>query len=97
MESTTQQEPVIQEQGTPGGAARLIRHVNRFTKKRFSAEDKIRIVLEGFRKELPISDLCRREQISSAIFYKGRSRTITPAICWPGTSNRMKLPSASAT
>mgnify|MGYP006268658879 CR=1 FL=1 len=70
MESTTQQEPVVEEQGTPGGAARLIRHVNRVTKKRFSAEDKIRIVLEGFRKELPISDLCRRDQVSSAIFYK---------------------------
>ena len=32
-------------------------------------EDKIRIVLEGFRKELPISDLCRRESISSALYY----------------------------
>ena len=32
-------------------------------------DDKIRIVLEGFRKELPTSDLCRRENISTAIYY----------------------------
>ena len=69
MESTTQQEPVVQEQGTPGGATRQIRHVTRVTRRRFSSDDKIRIVLEGFRKEQPISDLCRREGISSAVFY----------------------------
>jgi transposase len=39
------------------------------TRRRFSAEDKIRIVLEGFRKEMPVSDLCRRESISSALYY----------------------------
>jgi transposase-like protein len=32
------------------------------------SEDKIRIVLEGFRKVLPISDLCKREGISSALY-----------------------------
>jgi transposase len=37
--------------------------------RQFSAEDKIRIVLEGFRKEAPVSDLCRRENISSALYY----------------------------
>jgi transposase len=69
MESTTQQGSVLQEQPTPGGAAKLIRQVRQTTKKRYSAEDKIRIVLEGFRKELPVSDLCRREKVSSAIYY----------------------------
>src|SRR5664280_864668 len=54
---------------TPGSAAKLIREVKYKTRKRVSSEDKIRIVLEGFRKELPISDLCRRESISSAIYY----------------------------
>ena len=39
------------------------------TRRQFSAEDKIRIVLEGFRKEIPVSDLCRREGISSALYY----------------------------
>ena len=54
---------------TPGSAAKLIREVNYKTRKRVSTEDKIRIVLEGFRKELPTSDLCRRENISTAIYY----------------------------
>ena len=54
---------------TPGSAAKLIRDVKRHTRKKFFAEDKIRIVLEGFRKEIPVSDLCRRENISTAIYY----------------------------
>jgi transposase len=58
-----------EEVGAPGSAARLIREVRHNTRRKFSAEDKIRIVLEGFRKEIPVSDLCRRESISSAIYY----------------------------
>lgn len=61
MDSTTQ--------GEAGGAAKLIRGVKQETRCKFSAEDKIRIVLEGFRKEQPITDLCRRERISSAVYY----------------------------
>ena len=63
----TQQKP--QEGATPGSGAKLIREVRRNTRKRFSAEDKIRIVLEGFRKEIPVTDLCRREGMSSALYY----------------------------
>jgi transposase len=54
---------------TPGSAAKLIREVRAKTRRQFSAEDKIRIVLEGFRKEILVSDLCRREGISSALYY----------------------------
>ena len=54
---------------TPGSAAKLIREVRYKTRKRISSEDKIRIVLEGFRKEFPTSDLCRRENISTALYY----------------------------
>lgn len=54
---------------TPGSVAKLIREVKRYTRKKFFAEDKIRIVLEGFRKEIPVSDLCRKEGISTAIYY----------------------------
>jgi transposase len=57
------------EKPTRGGAAKLISRVKRNTRKRFSAEEKIRIVLEGFRKEMPVSELCRKEGISSAIYY----------------------------
>ena len=53
---------------TLGSAAKLIREVRGKTRRQFSAEDKIRIVLEGFRKEIPVSDLCRREGVSSALY-----------------------------
>lgn len=66
MEATTQ---LTEERATPGSGAKLIRQVYRKTRKRFSAEDKIRIVLEGFRKEIPVSDLCRREGMSTALYY----------------------------
>lgn len=56
-------------QAAPGSAVKLIREVKQKTRKRFSSEDKIRIVLEGFRKEIPVSELCRRENISTAIYY----------------------------
>ena len=68
METTTQVQEG-KETGTPGSAAKLIREVRAKTRRKFSTEDKIRIVLEGFRKEIPVSDLCRREEISSALYY----------------------------
>ena len=48
---------------------KLIQDVQRHTRKRFSAEEKIRIVLEGFKQEIPVSELCRKEGISSALYY----------------------------
>jgi hypothetical protein len=35
----------------------------------FSAEDKIRVVLEGLHNEISVSDLCKREGISSVLYY----------------------------
>jgi transposase len=69
METTTQALGVEEVPILPGSTAKLIREVRVQTRRRFSAEDKIRIVLEGFRKEIPVSDLCRREGISSALYY----------------------------
>ena len=69
MENSTLLMEKEEEKATPGSTARLIRDVNRKTRKRFSSEEKIRIVLEGFRKELPVSDLCRKENISTALYY----------------------------
>jgi transposase-like protein len=37
--------------------------VKRRTKKKYTAEDKIRIVLEGMKREVPVAELCRREGI----------------------------------
>jgi transposase len=48
---------------------KLILDVQRHTRKRFSSEEKIRIVLEGFKQEIPVSELCRKENISSALYY----------------------------
>ena len=69
METTTQALGVEEIPVTPGSTAKLIREVRAQTRRRFSAEDKIRVVLEGFRKEIPVSDLCRKEGISSALYY----------------------------
>jgi transposase len=69
METSTQVINREEIAAPPGSAAKLIRQVRAKTRRQFSAEDKIRIVLEGFRKEIPVSDLCRREGISSALYY----------------------------
>ena len=57
------------ERATPGSTLRLINKIKRVNRKRLSAEDKIRIVLEGFRKELSVTDLCRREGIHVSLYY----------------------------
>ena len=53
-----------------GSAKRLIRKVRQATRRRYSAEEKIRIVMEGIRGDDSVSDLCRREGISSNVYYK---------------------------
>ena len=47
----------------------FIKQVRRITKRKFTPEEKIRIVLEGFRHEVPIRDLCRREGIRPNVYY----------------------------
>jgi transposase len=49
---------------------KVVRRIRAATKKHFTSEEKIRIVLEGLRGEIPISDLCRREGVSAATYYK---------------------------
>ena len=46
-------------------AERVVRDIRRKTRRRFSAEEKIRIVLEGLRGEESIAALCRREGLGS--------------------------------
>jgi transposase len=50
-------------------AVQLIRTVRRRTKTKYSAEDKIRIVLEGLRGDHPVAELCRREGVSANVYY----------------------------
>jgi transposase len=57
-------------------AERHIKDIRRATRKRYSTEEKIRIVLSGLRGEDSIAGLCRREGIAQSLYYswsKGRS------------------------
>ena len=47
-----------------------VREIRRKTRRKFAAEEKIRIVLEGLRGEQSISELCRREGIASNLYYR---------------------------
>ena len=46
------------------------REIRRQTRKRYSSEEKIRIVLEELRGEYSIAELCRREGIAQGLYYK---------------------------
>ena len=56
----------------PWGTAseKAIKDIRRATRKHYSAEEKIRIVLDGLRGEETIAELCRREGIAQSIYYK---------------------------
>ena len=49
---------------------RTIKDIKRKTRKQYSAEEKIRIVLDGLRGEDSIAELCRKEGISQGLYYK---------------------------
>ena len=47
----------------------FVRRVRAATRRRYTPEEKIRIVLEGFRREITVNDLCRREGIKPHSYY----------------------------
>ena len=49
---------------------KIVKDIKRATRKHYSSEEKIRIVLDGLRGEDSIAELCRREGISQGIYYK---------------------------
>ena len=51
-------------------AASIVKDIKRQTRKKYSSEEKIRIVLEGLRGEMSIAELCRREGIAPALYYR---------------------------
>jgi len=51
-------------------ASSLISDLKRKTRKKFSSEEKIRIIIEGIRGESSIAELCRKEGINQANYYK---------------------------
>jgi transposase len=46
----------------------FIKNIKRLTRRKFTAKEKIRIVLEGSRRDTPIRDLCRREGIQPSTY-----------------------------
>jgi len=52
------------------GATNVIREIRRATRRKFGAEEKIRIVVEGLRGEISVSALCRREGIAPTMYYR---------------------------
>jgi transposase len=62
---TRKERPVNKQ----AGPEKVIREIKRKTRRRFSSEEKIRIVLEGLRGEESIAELCRRESISPNLYY----------------------------
>ena len=52
-----------------GETRSFVRTVKAATRRRYTPEEKIRIVLEGFRREVTVNDLCRREGIKPHSYY----------------------------
>ena len=49
---------------------RIVKDIRRATRKQYSAEEKIRVVLDGLRGEHSIAELCRREGIAQNLYYR---------------------------
>ena len=47
-----------------------VKDIKRNTRRKFSTEEKIRIIIEGMRGEDTIAALCRKEEISQALYYR---------------------------
>jgi transposase len=58
-----------QSSGPQETAEKHVRDIRRATRKKYSTEDKIRIVLSGLRGEYSVAELCRREGIAQSLYY----------------------------
>ncbi len=54
-------------QGKPTSGERIVKDIKRQTRKQYSAEEKIRIVLDGLRGEESVAELCRKEGMRAAM------------------------------
>ena len=66
---TTGYRQILEAEARTEETKRFIQDIKRITRRKFTAEEKIRIVLEGFRRDTPIRDLCRREGIHPGTYY----------------------------
>ena len=51
-------------------AEKVVQDIRRATRKHYSAEEKVRIILDGLRGEDSIAELCRREGIAQNLYYR---------------------------
>ena len=59
-----------QKSETPNRSSeQVVKDIRRAARKQYSAEEKIRIVLDGLRGEYSIAELCRREGIAESLYY----------------------------
>ena len=56
--------------GKGASSEKVVREIHRRTRRRFSAEEKIRIILDGLRGEESIAELCRREGLAPNLYYR---------------------------
>jgi len=59
----------LQKSPAKAPAEAVVKDIRRQTRRHFSAEDKIRIVLDGLRGEDSIAELCRKEGIAQSLYY----------------------------
>ena len=62
-------KPSLKNLPAKAPAERVLKDIRRQTRRHFSAEDKIRIVLDGLRGEDSIAELCRKEGIAQSLYY----------------------------
>src|ERR687890_419214 len=77
-----------QKSGTSISSERIVKEIRRATRKQYSAEEKIRIVLDGLRGEHSIAELCRRERVWNRIPDRIRDQIVQMALDEPELSPR---------
>lgn len=68
-----------QQSGPHETAEQHVKNIRRATRKKYSTEDKIRIILSGLRGEYSIAELCRRENIAQSLYYTWSRSSWKPA------------------
>ena len=68
--STTKQPSTHSAKEHPTPVLSIIKDIKRETRRQYSAEEKIRIVLEGLRGEMSVAEICRREGLNTNVYYR---------------------------
>jgi len=74
-----------------GSPEKVVQEIRRKTRRRFSAEEKIRIVLEGLRGEESIATLCRKEGLAPNLYYRWSKSFSKPGRSALSATRREKL------